>query len=103
MEADAALGRAAGVVIATAPGQEGFARAVVHADQQADLHRLARIFQLFKHIAVDLDMPGGLVEAGQGRVEDIRIGHFYSKAGWRGPASQQETGKHPGRDRNLLP
>ena len=46
MEADAALGRAARVVISASPGQERFSRPVVHADHQADLGRLAGEFQL---------------------------------------------------------
>ena len=80
VEADAPLGRAARVVIAATPGQEGLARSVIHADQQAHLHGFARILQLLQHIAVDLDVARGIVEARQGSVQDVRIGHDYFNA-----------------------
>ncbi len=79
VETDAALGRAARVVITTSPRQEGFARAVVHADQQPNLHRLARVFQFLQHVAVDLNMAGRLIKARQSRVENVRVGHYFSK------------------------
>jgi hypothetical protein len=65
MEADAALGGAARVVVAPAPGEKGFARSVVHADHQALLCGLPRIFQFLDHVRINAEMGCRLIEANQ--------------------------------------
>ena len=75
MEANAALGRSTGVVIAAAPRQEGFSRAVVHADHQTRLGRLAGKLQFLDHVCVDVQMFCRLVEAHECMIKKTAFCH----------------------------
>ena len=74
VEADAALGGAAGVVVAAAPRLERLARAVVHAHQQRGGQRLLGITELVDDFALDVEIAGGVFEALPGGGKEIR-GH----------------------------
>ena len=100
MEADAALGGAARVVVAASPGQERFSRAVVHADHQTDFGGLAREFQLLDHVGVDVDVLGGFVETNEGAVEKVAFGHRQILSGF--PSSLARIGVGPNGRRTAL-
>ena len=62
MEADAALGRAARVIVLHAKALEDFDRAVVHAHRQAYVQFAQRLAQQCVQTGVELQHLGGLVQ-----------------------------------------